>query len=216
MSIIPIPGGSFDEDHHIYRDEAGVFVPSLTQIISLQGLSNGYGAASPEVLANAARRGNEVHFLAFAWAKFGDVDPTMVTDEVAPYFEAYKRFLEETNFKPDPDWVESPMIAELHGMKFGVTPDTVGVRKPWPMICELKATAAESASWAIQTAAQEMAYFKSTQAGRAKRQAVILKADGKYRCCPHENHQDDSQTFLCALQNVYWRLGHKQKLWEVV
>jgi len=215
MSTLSIPGGSFNDSLHEYRDDKGVWVPSLTQIISLCGLSNGYGGAAPEVLQNAARRGSEIHWLACSWARYGDVDPSLVTEEVLPYFESYKKFLSETGFVPDPDWIESPMVATVNGLSFGVTADVIGVRKPTPTVVELKTTAAESKAWSVQTMGQAIGRFGLHGAGQAKRMVVQLKNDGKYRCFVYENYAYDCSIFLAALSLVHWRLKHGQRLWEV-
>ena len=214
MSIVAISGGTFDDSTHTYRDEGGVWIPSLTAILKLQGLSSYPGCIKREVMEHASERGTSGHQIAWSYAKYQDVDPSWINEELEPRYTAIKRFFAETNFKPDVDWLEQPMIATVCGMKFGVTPDALGVRGKWPQIVELKLCDAEQKSWAIQTAAQEMAYFSANRCGRAKRMAVMFKSDGKYKLCPHENHESDTATFLAALRLVYWRLNAGQKLWE--
>jgi len=218
VSIVSIPGGSFCEETHTYRDDKGVWVPGLTSILALQGLSNGFGGADPAVIENASRRGSEVHALVAAWIKYGDdgMDPTWETEETSGYFSAAKSFINDTGFRPDPDIAEQPRIVTFHGMAFGLTPDAFGCRKPWPAVVEWKCTAAESKSWSLQTCAQEIGLFNSTICGRAKRMAVILKKDGKYKVCAHEDHAYDLQVFASALTCVYYRLRQGQRLWEVV
>lgn len=213
MASVAIPGGTFDADTHTYRDEKGAYVPSITQIMSFCGFNN-YNGISKDVLDNAARRGSAVHAIAWAFAKYGDVDPSWVDDETTPYFDAYKKFIAETGFVADKEWIESSIIATVHGMKFGATPDCIGTRHPWPWVVELKCCAQESKAWAIQTAAQAIARFDN-QPARAKRMAVILRKDGSYRCCVHEQSQYDAHMFISALSCVHWRLQQGQRLWEV-
>lgn len=215
MAPIAIPGGSYNDDLHIYRDVAGNYVPSITQILRLTRISNYSDAISREVMENAARRGTIVHQAAWAFAKYGDVDPSWLTEETEPYFEAYKRFLYETGFVPDPDFIESPMIACVHGMSYGCTPDALGSRGRFPHVVELKTTAGIERSWRFQTAAQELARFKTNQCGRAVRMAVQLLKTGKYKIDRHEQHAYDCHVFVSALTVTHERLAGGQKVWEV-
>ena len=214
--MISIPGGSYSDSDHIYRDESGKYVPSITQVMSLVGLYS-YSAVNRDILENAQRRGSEVHAIAATYAKYGDVDPSFITAETEPYFEAYKRFMSEKGFVADPDWIETPVIATVHGMKFGATPDTLGMgaRSKHPWIVELKTSAVAVPSWSVQTAAQEMAIFKTNNPGRARRMAVLLGKDGRYRTDTHEQAAYDGHIFVSSLSVVHYRLNCGQKLWEV-
>jgi len=214
MSTVQIPGGSYCDSPHEYRDVNGKWVPSLTQVLSLSGLSSYNGCISKEVMENAARRGTAVHQVAWALARYGDFDPSWQTDEIMPYVEAYKKFLHESGFEPDPDFVEKPMIACVHGMAFGVTPDVLGSRGKFPTVVELKTVAQAQPSWAFQTAAQELAIFNTNRCGRARRWAVQLLNTGKYKTNVYERHEYDVHVFVSALTVVHERLAHGQKLME--
>lgn len=214
MSVTSIIGGTFDSDAHIYRDEADKFVPSITQILQLCGF-NSYDGISQQVLDNAADRGSRIHAVCWSIARYGDVDPTWLDEEIEPYIAAYRKAIHELNFKVDKGWVESPVIAVAGGMKYACTPDVIGTRHPWPWVIELKTTAQESKSWAIQTMAQSMARF-GCLADSAKRMAIMLRKDGSYRCRVHEDHSYDRSVFLAALTCVQWRINAGQKLIEVV
>lgn len=211
-TTIIIPGGSFEDEGHVYRDASGIFVPSLTQILKLQGLSD-YSGIDPAVLENAARRGTEVHALAAAWNTYGACDPTWITEETQPYFDAYMAFLRDTHFKPDPEWTECSMIATLNGFKFGVAPDAHGTvgREKW--LVEFKCTATRQKSWSIQTALQECAIYNSNHCGRVRRFALMLMKTRKYSLgTEHTNHESDMANGLAALRNVYWRMENGQDL----
>ena len=213
MGKIKIDGGWYESDPgHSYYDDLGRWVPSLTQCLKLAGLSD-YSGVDPDVLENAARRGTEVHELAATYNRFGELDPAWLTDETTPYFNGYLQFLDDTGFKPDPQWTEVPMIATIHGMKVGVTPDCHGQHKRDNWVLELKATAARQASWSVQTALQECAIYKTTRCGRARRFALMLMKDGKYRLGEeHTNHDEDMDAGIAALKTVWWRLSHGQDL----
>lgn len=206
---LPIQGGSYDDDIHAYYDEAGQRIPSITQVLSLQGLSD-YSGVDPDVLANAARRGTAVHELAAWHNRFGEVDPTWVTPELEPYFNGYLKFLSDTGFAVEPAWVEKPVIGTICGMRLGLTPDCYGKLGRYGAIIEFKCTAAPQPSWSIQTAAQELIVFNSSRCGRVKRFALMLLKDGGYRLIEHSNHEEDLQNLIAALRNVWWRIGAGQ------
>jgi hypothetical protein len=207
-----IPGGTFEDEGHLYRDAGGVHVPSLTQVLKLQGLSD-YSGIDPAVLENAARRGSEVHALAAAYNAYSECDPSWITEETAPYFQAYMDFLRDTRFKPDPEWTECAMIAKIHGFFVGVTPDCYGTvgREKW--LVEFKCTATRQPSWTVQTALQECAIFNSNRCGRVRRFALMLMKTGKYNLgAEHTNHEEDLANGVAALRNVYWRMNAGQDL----
>ncbi len=212
MSVIKIPGGYYSDDPHCYWDEQERFVPSLTQVIKLQGLSD-YSGIDKDVLENAARRGTEVHALAAAQNLYGEVDPGWITPETAPYFQAYLNFLRDTGFKPDPEWTERSIIATIHGFKVGITPDVHGSKGREKWLVELKCTSGRMRSWEIQTALQECGIYKSNHCGRVRRFALMLMKTGKYNLGPeHTNHEYDLANGIAALRNVYWRLDDGQDL----
>ncbi len=213
MTTVAIHGGTFDSEGHLYRDANGLFVPSLTQVLKLQGLSD-YSGIDPEVLENAARRGTEVHELAAAYNTYGEVDPSWITDETRPYFEAYLAFMRDTKFKPDPAWSERAMIVNIHNMPVGLTPDCFGRLGKWDAVVEIKAASAVQPSWSVQTGLQEMGIFRSNHVGRVQRFALQLFKNGNYKLHPHTNHQEDEAVGIAALRLVHWRINHKQRVWE--
>lgn len=214
MSRIKITGGWYDSDVHLYMDEQGKFVPSLTQCLKLTGLSD-YTGVDVDVLENAARRGTEVHELAATYNRYGAVDPTWITEECEPYFGAYMYFLLDSGFQPDPRWTETPMIATVHGFKVGVTPDCFGWRRREQWLLEFKCTAARLPSWSIQTAIQEAAIFKTNRCGRVRRFALMLMKDGKYRLGDeHTEHETDWADAMAMLRVVWRRLQQGQELWR--
>lgn len=215
MAAIAIPGGYFQDDpYHAYFSEDKKFVPSLTQVLRLQGLVD-YSTVDRETLDNAARRGTAVHQLAANLNKYGDVDPSWITDELSPYYEAYVRFLSESDFKVDPEWAEQPMIATVHGFKVGITPDCFGMFGKTPGIVEIKCTATEMPSWSIQTAGQEMGIYKTNRCGRARRHALMLMKTGRYKLlASYTKHEQDAANLVAALRLTWWRIEQGQKVWE--
>jgi hypothetical protein len=210
---IKIEGGWFDEDGHAYYSDSGTRIPSLTQVLRLSGLTD-YDGIDPDVLENAARRGTEVHVLAATYNQYGALDPAWITEECAPYFDAYRRFLDESGFKPDPAWVEKAMIVKIHGMALGCTPDLFGKLGRDQAVIELKATSAVHSGWSVQTALQELAIFRSSNVGRVRRFALQLFNDTKYRLHSHTDHETDEAVGIAALRTVWWRIRDGQKIWQ--
>jgi hypothetical protein len=216
MAAIKITGGWYDdESHHGYYSESGRWIPSATQLLGLAGFSD-YSMVPPEVLERKKVIGKEAHSHCANIDMYGDVDPSWVSDDAKPYVEAYQLFRHQHNFTPDPQWVETPVIVDIFGMQFGVTPDAIGKLGKFDAILERKCVNAPQASWSIQTALQEFARFKASHIGRAQRFAVQLLDTGKFKLDPHMNHSQDESRAIAALTVIYARLDDGQKLWEQV
>jgi hypothetical protein len=213
MNVISIDGGTFQKDLHIYRDEQGIFIPSLTQIFKLQGLTD-YSGVPPDVLRKAQLRGTLVHELIYCHLKYNDVDETWIDDDIRPRWEAYLHFRKMNHFIPDPNWIERGVVTTLFGMKVAMTPDVFGKLNGHDAVIEWKCADTAQPSWAFQTAAQECAIYKTTRAGRAQRLAVQLRSNGKYHFDPHDQHAYDISQFVAATTSVYGRLNAGQKVWE--
>ena len=214
---VKIQGGWFeDSPKHAYFADSGEWIPSLTQVLKLTGLSD-YSGIDEDVLQRAAERGTKVHELAATFNRYGDLDPSWVDEETQPYIEAYFAFLKETGFKPDPEWTEVPMIASIAGFLVGVTPDCHGILRANKCIIELKATASKQDSWSIQTAIQEASIYRSNRCGRVRRYSLMLMKDARYLLSDeYTNHEDDMECGIAALRCVWRRLRAGQKLWERV
>jgi len=79
MALVAIQGGWYDAASHGYYDEKGKWVPSVTQILSLCGLSD-YSRVNPEVLEAKRAIGNEVHDLCATIDKYGCIDMDWVSE----------------------------------------------------------------------------------------------------------------------------------------
>lgn len=211
--LIPISGGFYSAENHAYYDPSGKWTPSVTQVMQLCGLSD-YSMIKPEVLENKRRIGSEVHALCADIDKYGAIDPIWVTEECKPYVDAYLLYRHEHNFEPQADLVEKPIIACVHGMAFGCTPDAPGKLNGIDAILERKCVEVPQGAWAVQTAFQEFARYKSNRCGRSQRFALQLKKNGTYRVNPHTNHDLDCSRAIAFLTTVYARLDAGQKLWE--
>ena len=212
--IQQIIGGTFDDHAHIYRDPQGNYVPSLTQILTLTGLSNFFNG-NAEVRENAMQRGSDVHACIAMYARYGEIDPTWRTPQLDPYIDAALKFYTEIGFVPDPDFVEQPMIAKLRGYKYGVTADVIGNRQ-YSTVVELKCSDGQfQPAWAIQLSGQAVARFGEHRGQAVQRWVVQLKSDGRYKVTQCDDHAGDLAVFQAALMTVHWRLRNGQRLWEV-
>lgn len=213
--IRKIDGGIFNDSPHGYRDDAGKWVVSLTQLLKFQGLSDYYGIAH-DVMENASRRGSDVHSICESFDRYGDFDPSWITEETKPYFEGWQEFLADTGFIVDKDWIERGLITSVFGMTVGMKLDRRGLLNGQDTVCEIKCTSAIQPSWAIQTAGQELGVQGGNRCGRMGRIAVQLRKSGKkkYKIDRHENHDEDPRQLSYALGNLHWRIKAGQKLWE--
>ncbi len=211
MIIYHIPGGTFNDNPHEYRGDDGVWIPSLTQTIHLAGLSN-FDGADAEVMAVAAKRGDDLHSLVETWSKEREYDPNWLTDDIAGYFKGYLAFETDTGFVCDPAWTERPIIATIAGMRVGMKPDLFGRLGKSNAVVELKAASSVQASWSIQTALQELGIHNSNHVGRVQRFALQLFKTGRYKLHPYTDHQTDEMVGIAALRLVWWRISHGQDL----
>jgi len=215
MALEKIDGGWYDPKSHGYYGHDGKWIPSATQLLGLVGFSD-YSMVKPEVLERKRLIGSEVHGHCAGIDKYGDVDPSWISDDAKPYVEAYQLFRHQRNFEPDPEWIEKPIIANVHGYKFGVTPDACGRLDGFDAILERKCVQAAKPVWAVQTALQEFGRYGTRSLGRSQRFALQLLENGKYKIDPHTDNALDEHRAISALVVVYARLDAGQKLWEQV
>lgn len=206
------PTFHFDEINHLYW-ENGVWTPSTTQCLKLQGLVD-FSMVKPEVLAAKSILGTEVHSLTESHDLYGEIDPSWLTDENTGYYNAWLKFKSESGFVPIKEYVEWQTIASLYGYRYGVKIDCLGMMAGEKVLAEKKCSDTVQNSWAIQTAAQEMAITGRPRCGELKRLSVRLRKNGAYRVIRYNDHQSDCMQFTSALVNVHGRLAQGQRLWE--
>lgn len=118
-----IEGGWFlGGDHHIYRDEQGIIVPSTTQIFDILGCSD-FSDARPEDVAWKRSYGNETHRAVESLVR-KELDWDALDDEITPAVEGVSEFLHRVEFEYQS--AEEQKIRVLCGMKFGTTLDLRG------------------------------------------------------------------------------------------
>lgn len=202
----------FDDVNHLYWED-GKFIPSLTQCLKLQGLVD-FSMVNPDVLKAKSVLGTQVHELTESYDKYGDIDPSWITPENEPYFNAWLKFLSESGFVPEKEFIEFQSVHELFGCRYGFKIDRIGMMHGERCLVELKCSDTIQQSWQFQLAGQEVAFTKRPRCGEIRRHTCRLRKNGTYRLSPpYTNHQWDFQQFSASLINVYGRLAQGQKLW---
>jgi hypothetical protein len=210
---------SFDKALHLCRDERGLWVPSVTQILDAQGLSTdwdevalrigrGDAEAGRDKIDRKSKLGSEVHDLTDMYDEFEALDPTWLRPETEGYCQSWIRFREMSGFVPV--YNSYRFVATVNGMRFTGEIDNFGLlHGKYPAILDKKCSEWNPPSWGYQTGGYEIGYFRSPRVGRVIRAVVRLKADGSPgRLVEHKNHDNDAQQFMSALCNATERIKH--------
>lgn len=204
-------GLTFEPEGHIYKLD-GVRLPSLTQILDATGFID-YSMVTVEVLKAKAAFGSKVHEFTL-WV---DQDRLDLAD-LAPY-PAYEMrvlgwldFVKDFEFNSDLNWAEKPMALKLNGSTFAMTPDRFGTSNIGKCVVEIKCSCDLMPAYAIQTAAQMLA-FRNEQNPDIKRLVVQLldkpNASGRRYNVKEYTDRMDEKIFAAALACAAWRLNNK-------
>lgn len=194
---------TFDELTHCYRDDSGLVLPSVTQVLKDNGFIN-FDRVPPAVLERKRRLGTLVHQITEAYDNGEGFENFEIPDVVMPYCEGWANFRWDSHFEPD--LVEHRMIGEIHGMHFGMTLDVQGVLNGEVYIIEKKCGTSESPVWGLQTAGYDLGRHKRPT---VKRAAVQLGPQFKrnYKLFAYEE-PTDYQIFGAALAQTIWKQNH--------
>jgi hypothetical protein len=138
---------TFTELTHTYKTD-GVVVPSVTQVLTLAGISDVSGVPL-HILERAAAIGTAVH-QATELLEQDDLDMESLDPSTVGYVKAYQLFKEVTGFKAE--MVEYRTVAECSGFKYGMCVDRVGTIEGKEYVLDIKTSSRPQPSWAIQTA----------------------------------------------------------------
>ena len=191
---------TFCEESHTYKVD-GVPTPSVTTILKSAGLSPDYSKTPKRVLENKRDIGKEVHHTCHAINQAvmelggykGNESYVMaytVTfyEDIRDwgYTEAYCKFLRESGFVP----THAEEIVYHPSYKYIGTFDTVGLMNTDRVLIDIKTPTMDHPSYAIQTAAYQSAFEWCYKLPVHKRFSLLLKPDGNYDPCPHEDPMD--------------------------
>jgi hypothetical protein len=199
-----MPTGTFQAEGHIYTDDAGKMVPSVTQVITLGGLDELAGVPK-RVLERPGEIGTAVH-LATRFLDEGDLDVDSVDPQIAGYVLGWNKFKLEHDFSPIVIERRGISVDPGSGLAFGFCLDRIGVLGDRDVLLDIKTGSKAFPSWGVQTAG----YAEASEFD-GPRMSVHLADDGSYTIIPHEEADDFAQWHR-ALETAYWRLGHGAKI----
>lgn len=153
---IEIPGGFFDEERHLYRDEKGTIVPSTTQVFDILGVTDLEGV--PKHLLEWKRNyGLAVH-AGVEYMTQGDLDWDSLDEQIIPAVTGVEQFLKKIEYKSES--AEKIMVHCVFGMKYGLTIDNIGTMnyhdKRRHVILDLKTAVKEHIAWKWQLGAYSL------------------------------------------------------------
>jgi hypothetical protein len=190
---------TFDEGTHTYRLD-GQVVPSVTQVIRPL-----FASSQPFWKDEHRERGQKVHEATFLY-DHDRLAPEAITDDIVGYVDAYRRFREETEWKP----VFSECRVYSRRYRFAGTFDriflTPGPPPGWVLV-DIKTSKTVSKAAALQLAAYDIAALEEANAGVVIQEhyALHLAPDGKYRLVRFDDMAEARQAFLAALTLFNWR-----------
>lgn len=185
--------------HSYFVDGKEKIYPS--KVLKDLNLCKSYSGVDPEVVANAGRRGTAIHKVLELHVK-GEIDQYEIAEEVKPYYEAFKAFLEKEKFEPIKECAEIKMYSGLHD--YCTTIDIVGILQGRIGIIDYKSSATFDRAVELQTAAQEIAYNEwHKEDPVVARYSLQLLKTGKYRLREHTNVSP--YKWLYALKLWKWR-----------
>lgn len=189
---------TFDSATHTYRDENGVRLPSVTEIIKGAGLMEGEQFFTEE----ARDRGTAVH-AACHYLDEGDLDTAWMqrNPQLAGYVEGWIKFKERMAFVPD--LIEHRVHNATYG--YAGSLDRTGRlgSMTTPILLDIK-TGIPAAWHDLQSSAYASCFGRP----RAfRRMTVYLHDDGTFGIGErnYKHFSDDWNTFLSALQIFTWK-----------
>lgn len=169
----------------------GIKLPSVTEVLKFGGLYGEYRNVSRETLERKAYLGNAVHLATHLYDE-GSLDRATVAEQVAPYLDAWKSFVDLFGFET----TRSEMFVYSKRHKFAGTLDRIGKVKGKTFLIDIKTTAGmNEKAVAMQTAGYKLAYEEMTGEHIDRRYAVQLKA-GKFKLYGFEFNAIDENNFL--------------------
>ncbi len=193
---------TLDPVAHIYRNERGDIVPSVTQILQCAGLVD-FSGIRPEVLELAAERGTVVHAITEYLDK-GTLDEDSIDPALAGYVEGYKAFKKQYGINKCIS-IEKQIYHKTLG--YAGTLDRIGtLADETLMLFDIK-TGCKEAAHEIQLAG----YFNSLNAesrGHIKTIGTLyLSEDGKFEFVPADVKRA-WPVFLAALNITKWKMNN--------
>jgi hypothetical protein len=194
-----IPGGYFDEERHLYRDEAGLIVPSTTQVFDILGCSD-FNNVQPAVLEFKRDYGTAMH-LCVEYLIRKELDWDTVDDRLISPVTGVEGYLKKWEYEGVAS--EEQRVHSLFGMKYGMTLDHRGtmlyrgVRRH--VLWDLKSGVKFSPTWFWQLGA----YLHPQEKAPGGWLGIIIQVQPDGRVIPHyledtERYKREFQVLLSA------------------
>lgn len=169
----PIPGGFFDEKKHLYRNERGTVVPSVTQVFDLLHMVD-FSAIDPGVLEWKRQFGTSVH-KAIELLVQNDLDWDSCDERAIPAIAGVEQAFKKLQFRSEV--VEDSRIFSLFGMEYGGSCDHRGTciyqGQERHCVIDLKTASKEEFYWKWQVSAYTVGLTK----GEKSWLGMVLKVD---------------------------------------
>lgn len=209
--IVKIAGGTFDPTDHSYKNDQGIKIPSVTQIIENLGFVD-FDNIPGSTLEHKREIGDAVHFACHlldtcpkcqgilgtedfcvkcnAVFEEGSLDWETVHSDCAAYVLAYQNFKLSGDFIPEGS--EESGIGAINGMPFGYTRDGHGRMRgiKYRVVVEKKCAYAEEESWKWQLSPYATTVPRTDPNEFIARIALQLKPDASFKLYPYENPRD--------------------------
>ena len=196
---------TFTEQGRRYEAD-GVIIPSVTQVLTLAGISDVSGIPA-HILDRASAIGTAVH-QACEFLDQNDLDLDTLDASIVGYVLGYQKFRDEHKFVSE--LIEHRTVAERIGLKYGMCVDRMGhfEGSDIPVVLDIKTSSRPQQSWSLQTAAYAygLGYFPDY-----RRVIVHVAKDGTYKLIEHGEESDD-RAWEAALIVAHWRIAHGTKI----
>lgn len=192
------------EDHTYYVD--GARIPNVTGVLDL--FATNYAGIPPEIMEKAKVRGTAVH-RATEYDDKGILQYEVLSPELRPYVDAWRKFRAQTGFKPT--LVEAKVYSPLR--QYAGTLDRVGMLAGREVLLDIKSGSAMRPTTGPQTAAYELALRTDPEYPdrdidvKLPRYGCELHKDGTYSLKRFDDPGDLS-VFLAALTLLGWKQKH--------
>lgn len=170
---VEIPGGFYDDAKHLYRNENGTIVPSVTQVFTLLGLSD-FSNVPADMLEWKRTYGSAVH-MGLEFLVAGDLDWDSLDMEIIAPVVGIEQWLKKNQYVSVA--TEKSRIVSVFGMQFGMRLDHRGTfvhqGKERSVILDLKTACKEEPVWRWQLGAYALGQEKTPLGWMG----VVLKVD---------------------------------------
>lgn len=185
----------FDEARHAYTLD-GAPVPGVTSVLKVCSAAD-YAGVDPEVMANAAARGQAVHRLIELDGQ-GQLDEAALDPMLRPYLAQWREFLAHSGFVPI---LQEHQVASRR-YRYAGTLDLFGYLDDHLALIDAKSVAKLMRSTGPQTAAYELALREWCPAilpegVPVRRFALQLPKSGRWQLHPLRDRADQ-RVFLAA------------------